>query len=73
MKFVKFESRHNFRNRTPYIWVNLDTVDCVSEYPKWYVLRISGSSQQSFSSHYRIEKTSHNRKILSENGVVLNE
>lgn len=68
MKFIKFESTHRWRSRTPFIWVNLDNIESVSEYPKFYLLRCIGDT-----GLIRIEKTRHNRDILQEVGVTVYE
>lgn len=65
-KFEEMESRHDWRSRTCKIWVNMDAVMFVAEYPKYYRIQLA-------EGHTQIEKTEHNRTILSRYGVKVNE
>jgi len=68
MNFVKFESRHDMRQRNTDVWVNGDLIESVSVYPKQYMLRLPYGP-----SKYMIEKSVFNREQLKKIGVELNE
>lgn len=66
MKFKEFESRQDWKDRTCRIWINMDAIMCIMEYPKYYKIRMA-------EGYTHVDKTEHNRKIFQDYGVKVHE